>query len=166
MGIDIYGVNPTNEHNGVYFRNNVWWWHPLWEYVCKECKDFLTETDMQKGGDNSGKKVSKTKALKIGKRLKSLIAADETVMHQISRADYIKNLPLEDCDICDGTGYRKEPPLTGAGHKNCNACNNEFKQDDVPVGKRKHWDTNYPFNVENVAEFAEFCLHSGGFKIW
>lgn len=33
MGMDVYGINPTNE-DGQYFRNNVWWWHPLWEYCC------------------------------------------------------------------------------------------------------------------------------------
>ena len=30
--------------------------------------------------------------------------------------------------------------------------------------KRK-WNASYPFSVENVKEFAEFCRFSGGFKI-
>ena len=30
--------------------------------------------------------------------------------------------------------------------------------------KRK-WNASYPFSVENVREFAEFCRFSGGFKI-
>jgi hypothetical protein len=31
MGMDVYGTEPKNE-KGAYFRNNVWWWRPLWEY--------------------------------------------------------------------------------------------------------------------------------------
>ena len=64
MGMDIFGENPklsyekpeidweSNpseeerseyfdaitkfelDHPGYYFRNNVWWWRPLWEYIC------------------------------------------------------------------------------------------------------------------------------------
>ena len=28
-----------------------------------------------------------------------------------------------------------------------------------------NWDKSYPFNVENVEQFAKFCLESGGFEI-
>ena len=31
MGMDVFGKNPTDE-KGAYFRNNVWFWHPLWDY--------------------------------------------------------------------------------------------------------------------------------------
>ena len=24
------------ENPGQYFRNNVWWWRPLWDYVCEK----------------------------------------------------------------------------------------------------------------------------------
>ena len=44
MGMDICGRKPTGER-GEYFRNNVWWWHPLADYcitvapdVCAPCK--------------------------------------------------------------------------------------------------------------------------------
>ena len=26
-------INP-----GAYFRNNVWWWRPLWSFVCEHCR--------------------------------------------------------------------------------------------------------------------------------
>ena len=35
---DYHRANP-----GVYFRNNVWWWRPLWEFVCMQCSDFMTD---------------------------------------------------------------------------------------------------------------------------
>ena len=59
MGFDLSGLNPNltrpqpplppfpertdkdwekyndwqEENSGVYFRNNVWWWRPLWNFV-------------------------------------------------------------------------------------------------------------------------------------
>ena len=61
------------ENPGVYFRNNVWWWRPLWMYVCASCEDILTEEDMSKGTWNDGHKISKTKSKRIAARLRKLI---------------------------------------------------------------------------------------------
>jgi hypothetical protein len=33
MGMDVYGTAPTSK-TGEYFRNNVWWWSPLANYIC------------------------------------------------------------------------------------------------------------------------------------
>ena len=30
---------------GSYFRNNVWWWRPLWKFVCNTCGDILSNED-------------------------------------------------------------------------------------------------------------------------
>jgi hypothetical protein len=37
------------------------------------------------------------------------------------------------------------------------------KWDDIWNSRK--WNASYPFSVENVKEFAEFCRFSGGFKI-
>ena len=29
---------------GSYFRNNVWYWRPLWNFVCEVCDDCLLYT--------------------------------------------------------------------------------------------------------------------------
>ncbi len=47
MGMDLYGLKPTNRA-GKDFYNNVWCWIPLWEYVASECSDILTEKDITK----------------------------------------------------------------------------------------------------------------------
>lgn len=59
-----------DENPGLYFRNNVWWWRPLWEYVCSSCEDILSEEDILAGSYNDGRKISKTKAKKIAERLR------------------------------------------------------------------------------------------------
>ena len=61
------------ENCGVYFRNNVWLWRPLWDFVARVCDDILTNTDITNGSLNGGHKISKTKANKISKRLWGLI---------------------------------------------------------------------------------------------
>ena len=42
---------------GHYFRNNVWWWRPLWEFVCLSCDDILDEDDINKGCHNGGEEI-------------------------------------------------------------------------------------------------------------
>tara|TARA_Y100001973_G_C5144914_1_gene304920 strand:+ start:409 stop:912 length:504 start_codon:yes stop_codon:yes gene_type:complete len=52
------------DNPGVYFRNNVWYWRPLWDYVCKNVTS-LTEEDHTNGHSNSGWQISETKAITI-----------------------------------------------------------------------------------------------------
>ena len=51
---------------GVYFRNNVWWWRPLWQFVCERFDDVLTEQDMERGCYNDGHEITADKAMQIG----------------------------------------------------------------------------------------------------
>ena len=50
--MDVCGIKPSREE-GRYFRNTVWYWSPLWEYVYKVCPDILTARDMIRGAYNS-----------------------------------------------------------------------------------------------------------------
>tara|TARA_R110002110_G_scaffold99916_5_gene255139 strand:- start:365 stop:805 length:441 start_codon:yes stop_codon:yes gene_type:complete len=61
-----------NNNKGIYFRNNNWWWRPLWIYVYDNCKDILTEKDYESGHYNDGHKISNTKAKRIATRLTKL----------------------------------------------------------------------------------------------
>ena len=58
---------------GDYFRANVWYWRPLWDYVCHVCDDILTEKDWESGHYNDGHTISEEKAVQIGKRLNEQI---------------------------------------------------------------------------------------------
>ncbi len=181
MGFDLYGLNPegdvpkpvvTDWENtkqvddyfnyqqdtpGSYYRANVWWWRPIWQYVCENCDNILTEKDMESGNFNDGHRISKTKAKKIASRLRMLDRQGKIMEYELEHKQYIKSLPKEDCDICDGTGKRKKVPKTGAGDIKCNGCQGE--------GVRDNWQCHYPFESQPVIEFAEFCEESGGFEI-
>ena len=41
--------------------------------------------------------------------------------------------------------------------RQCTSCDDD--------GKTKSFDAFYPFSEENVKEFADFCIDSGGFRI-
>tara|TARA_Y100000296_G_C5143792_1_gene242530 strand:+ start:223 stop:795 length:573 start_codon:yes stop_codon:yes gene_type:complete len=145
------------ENSGVYFRNNVWWWRPLWHFVCRACENILTEKDIERGSYNDGHKISKTKAGRIAKELFRLIETDQVKAYESMYKKELDSLEQVDCDICEATGKRQEPPKTGAGDTECNGCNGTGKKDD--------WNKSYPFSEDNVREFANFCANSGGFRI-
>ena len=60
------------DNPGVYFRNNVWYWRPLWDYVCQHV-DSLTEEDRMDGHSNSGHQISEEKAITIAGVLYALL---------------------------------------------------------------------------------------------
>jgi len=153
MGFDISGVKPETT-DGEYFRNNVWWWHPLWDYVCATCSDALTDEDCQMGHYNDGHAISADKALKIAERLNYFVEIGVTKLDVQSYQQYQESLPEEQCIFCDGIGERSDQYARGL----CNACKGK--------GKMRPSITWYPFDEENVKKFAKFAQDSGGFAIW
>ena len=87
------------DNPGIYFRNNCWWWRPLWDYVCTNCADIITIKDVNGGNYNDGHKISKTKAKKISKKLYSLIAKGDVKKFEVEyEAERLKLEESEDKD--------------------------------------------------------------------
>jgi hypothetical protein len=150
MGFDLFGIRAKSER-GAYFRNNVWWWRPLADYVLSNVE--VPDKEAQDWQYNNGSVVSGETALRIAETLEYLIAQGHTKRHEQEYKKRMAKLPLMECEICQGTGMRNDNLVKGT----CNACGGK--------GKVQHWDTHYPFDVENVKEFARFCRDSGGFRI-
>jgi len=106
------------DNPGIYFRNNVWWWRPLWDYVCSICDDFIDEARWDNGHSNNGESFTDEEAKMIAVRLLREIKNNDTEAYE--RLYEIKT---------EGDKYQ------------------------------------YPFSVDNVRNFAEFCKDSGGFSI-
>ena len=136
---------------GVYFRNNVWWWRPLWQFVCERFDDILTEQDMERGCYNDGHEITVDKAMQIGIDLTCMLEDGRIQAYNDRYEAEMKALPKVNCRVCDNNnrGHKKK--------KECKCCKQTGLVDD--------WDKSYPFDVENVREFATFCLESGGFSI-
>ncbi len=152
MGFDIVGHDPKTE-KGEYFRNNVWWWHPLWGFVSKHCRDILTPQEIEAGSFNNGTLIPARKARLIGLRLRFLLDQKEVKEFEEEYRKHLDSLPDEPCDLCAGTGKRYDEFVKG----DCNGCGGK--------GKKRPWVTNYPFKEENVKDFADFAIESGGFRI-
>ena len=121
MGFDLYGLNPKgdvpkpvitdwedkkqtddflkyqDETPGSYFRTNVWFWRPLWQYVSV-----------------------------VASRLRKLDKDGSTMKYELGYKEYLTSLPKEECSICNGEGMRNDEIGKEARNKNsaytCNGC--------------------------------------------
>lgn len=170
MGMDVFGVKPTNE-TGRYFRNNIWYWRPLANLcnalapeICAACESW-----QHNAGDGLDEAGAQALALVLRRRLE-----DGTIERFIAERDSrLAALPDEACEICAGTGVRSdslgkergmtEKRITERKHPRCgqkgwcNGCDGR--------GTVRPFETNYPCTVENVTEFADFLEACGGFEI-
>lgn len=170
MGMDVIGKDASSE-KGEYFRNNVWYWRPLWNYCIEVAPDLCEDIS---GHYNDGDGLGKLDATILGNRLFAEIGSGNTKKYEDAHNQRIADLPRHSCKHCEGTGVRTDSVgqdmgmptralddvvaiAVGRTHGWCNACNGEGLVDD--------WEANYPFTVENVREFAEFLVDCGGFQI-
>lgn len=173
MGMDVYGREPKSE-KGSYFRNNVWWWRPLWEYCCEVGAEIIDDEVANGGHYNDGIGLDEDGAIALANTLQAELESGRTAEYERKHNEFRASLPREDCQFCGATGIRTdevgvemgmptkaldeaEAILTGRTHGWCNACRG--------VGTTESWQSSYPFSADNVREFAEFCAESGGFQI-
>ena len=158
MGMDVFGKSPTAE-NGKYFRNSVWWWHPLADYITSahpEIASACTEWH-----SNSGDGLGADGARALAQALNHDLDSGAVALYEAERQAEIEALPRETCRLCAGTGTRSDAvgvELGFAAQGWCNGCDG--------VGDCEPWPASYVFDVQNVAGFAQFAEASGGFEIW
>tara|TARA_X000001382_G_C3159953_1_gene175873 strand:- start:832 stop:1461 length:630 start_codon:yes stop_codon:yes gene_type:complete len=155
------------ENPGVYFRNNVWWWRPLWTYACDICEQHMSEKDLAAGDYNDGYVINKETAMQMAISL-------TTAEHDGSLDMYVKM-------------YNKEFDKARANNKEVKRLKEELNQtvieatgnkDTYPAlykGKHKklfeeltekeNWGGHYPFHKDNAIAFRKFVEESGGFRI-
>ena len=151
---------------GSYFRNNVWWWRPLWMFISMECDDILTEEDLSQGCNNGGHTICKTKAKKIASRIRRLDKEGEV--------DRFQKIHDERRVQANNHNKKVRKELDALRDK----VNKELGRDVVPadypepyrtqwddIYSKEQWAGHYPFNADNVREFGKFCDNSGGFEI-
>ena len=196
---------------GEYFRNNVWWWRPLWEYTCYYAGELLSDEDKEMGHSNSGHRINKKKAGYIGIKLLDLVNSGHAkdyedehmkkleiakehnkgvekaceMLQEIVRdkafrvvvqkelltiqhsSEYVDKAIDGDLDLTDELHKleEKHKKIKTTSIAPCDYPEKE-KADWDELQAQRNWDDSYPFSVENVEEFAHFCMESGGFEIW
>jgi len=153
MGFEIVGLQPEKEV-GKSFSNDVWYWRPLWGYIAETCWDILSEEEIEQGTWNDGYEYSRTKAMKLARRLYELLKSgkvDEWGRRYVRALD---GLPDEKCSWCRGLASGELRKARGK----CSGCEG--------TGRTKPFVCSYRFSKDNVEAFAEFAEASGGFQVW
>jgi hypothetical protein len=166
MGFDLYSLGNHKTEDGEYFRNNVWWWRRLADFVCTHT-GVVEEKDKPEWQSNGGHEVSEEQAMQIAKQLKALIKdgtvskAIKEVEDEMAKAEE-NNKFVERCHEMLREKVEKE-----TGKENLAPA-------DYPKEDHDTWDwiqskysygSSYPFTMENVERFIEFCEQSNGFRI-
>lgn len=174
---NVYFAADAEHHKnnpGLYFRNNVWWWRPLWCFVSASCSDILTDGDIESGSFNDGHEISKTKAMRIGARLRKMIKSgavkeyEEQIMPGIEAAKKNNEKVELELSVLKEKVRMNCPNLDGTTEKRYLAPINypePYHSEYEKIYSKKNWDASYPFDVDNVKNFADFCVQSGGFSI-
>lgn len=171
MGMDVYGKKSDDEA-GRYFRNSVWWWHPLWDYCLLVAPAVAGK--VKHGHSNDGDGLGATDSLILAAIVAGELSSGRTKAYADKYEAAREATPRVPCDLCDATGIRtdhvgrvngmptkalsaEQRAALGRETGWCNGCNG--------VGTCEHHDALYPFSVENVEQFAAFLEHCGGFEI-
>jgi hypothetical protein len=192
MGFDLIGVNPKLKDNppqnssreeyeeflrenvGYYFRANGWYWRPIWNIVTLFCyPSILNNEDVEGGFYNDGYVINEEKALAIAECLEEKILTGELINVIEEENEYSHKLPNECCNICEGTGVRKneiieeplfdrEPYLLDENQPEgtlveCNKCEG--------TGQIRPVETFYTYSLSCINDFIKFCKNCGGFSI-
>ena len=166
MGFDLFSTGRHTSEKGEYFRNNVWHWRRLADFVC-EHTGVIEEKDKEHWQFNNGHEVSGEVAKQIAQQLKHLIK-DGTVSKAIKEVEKEKEEAERNnkfVSICFEMLKQKVEKETGK----TNLAPIDYPEADHEtwewIQKRYSYGSSYPFDMENVEEFIKFCEDSNGFTI-
>ena len=152
--------------SGTYFRNNVWWWRPLADYVLEYTK-VIPENKKESWGYNDCTIIEQKDAEMISQQLDHLIKTGHTKKFEKDYEAERKKLEKHNDKVEEQLkAFCKsvEKKL-----RTTNLAPNQFPENDKKkwdsIYKRKKWGASYPFSVANVKEFSDFCKNCGGFTI-
>lgn len=170
MGMDVFGKDPTDEV-GKYFRRNVWGWRPLADFIIENSPIIAAKCEHWHSNDGDG--LDADDARRLADHLDQMVADGTAEVYVTQRDADLAALSMERCELCEGTGIRRdrvgiehgqiERLIETPGHKRqgqrgwCNAC------DDT--GEREPWARSYFLEIDDIREFAAFARASGGFEI-
>jgi hypothetical protein len=166
MGFDLYSLGNHKNKNGEYFRNNVWWWRPLADFVCEHTK-CIEEKDKKSWQHNDGHEVDEVLAKQIATQLKALIK-DGTVSKAIKENEEMHDQAEQNNKFVDRCHKLLADKVEKEQGKE-NLAPADYPKDDHDtwdwIQSKYNYGSSYPFTMENVEEFIQFCEDSRGFRI-
>lgn len=166
MGFDLYSIGNPKSEKGEYFRNNVWWWRRLADYVINKT-GVVDDKDADLWHYNDNHEVSKEEAIQIAKQLRYLIKTGDVDEYEKEVDEQMKiaekhNARIE--KVCNKLRKKVEKELGRTDVAPVEYPEKYKKKWDKLYGL-KNWGENYPFSRKNVEQFIEFCEDSNGFTI-
>ena len=151
--------------SGTYFRNNVWWWRPLAHYVLEETL-IIPEDRKESWGYNDCSEVSQKEAEMIARQLRYLIKSGHTKRYEANWEARRKTLEVYNDKVEKELEEHCQEVYKKLGKT---VAPKDFPKKDhdkwEKIYRKRNSDASYPFSIENVEEFAEFCENCGGFTI-
>tara|TARA_R100000234_G_C4879608_1_gene126762 strand:+ start:33 stop:527 length:495 start_codon:yes stop_codon:yes gene_type:complete len=86
----------NDENPGQYFRANIHWWFPLWEFVSTMCIGILTEEDIDGCCYNAAYEITEDKAIKIAEKLETLNDSGEIKQYENALRENAKSFDNPD----------------------------------------------------------------------
>ena len=167
MGMDVYGLEPTNKY-GEYHRQSVWTWRPFWTYLVANCSDIIDEETQRLGHGNDGAGLNKEDSIKLANRIGELIAS--------GHAQAYKDKYDEEVAVAKSWNNAVDKLLKALHSKVVlKGYHDNTAPKDYPEVENHHWhklidmrdyQDSYPFEILMLQEFQEFLEVSGGFEIW
>ena len=166
MGFDLYSLGNHKTEKGEYFRNNVWYWRPLADFVCEKT-GVVSDEDKSHWHHNDGHTVSEQEAKQIAKQLKELVKNGE-VSKAIKENEEMQEQANQNnifVQRCHDMLRKKVEAETGE----TNLAPRDYPKEDHDtwdwIQSKYSYGSSYPFTMENVEEFIKFCEESNGFRI-
>lgn len=164
MGMDVFGLKPKTK-KGEYFRNNVWFWHPLWDYCCHVSPELTSKVEF--AHENSGDGLNAIDSRQLGFAIQKSIDNGSAEKYVEQYYEEISQLPDEPCfcvkeslfEVFSISGDIPFPKSSENKKPNpkCNTCKGS--------GMQPNWNKNYHISLDNIQSFAEFLIDCGGFQI-
>jgi hypothetical protein len=154
MGMDVIGNNPTSK-TGDYFRANIWYWHPLWEYC--ECMHPTIVAKVKHGHSNDGDGLNGAYARALSQAIKRDLKDGKANQYYDELQRELESLSDIKCVYCDETGKRIFSISEEEKDQPCNVCKGTLLM--------SHPAKDYVFSLQLLEEFSDFLQDCGGFKI-
>jgi len=157
-----------DENVGVYFRNNVWWWRPLADYIIKKIKneDWFNDEIAERLHDNSGFQFTEEQALCIKKHLEKGLRSGEVSKLAKKNQEEMKIAEKHNNQIQKKMDKLQKKVEKETGKETAPMeWDKKYKDEWDFLWESKDWRDSYPFCVKNVKAFSEFLGECGGFEI-
>jgi len=155
-----------DENPGEYFRANVWFWRPIWNFVCSACDDIMTDKDMDAGCSNSGDRISKTKSKRMAARLRKLDKMGVIQAWEDEMMIPYKKAQANNKEVRKKLDAFQEKMAKEHGDDIIPA---KYPREDYAkwsaIYSQEDWAGSYPPSRKGIVDFSRFCEESGGFEI-